>query len=220
MVVRKGSMMPEGFLSTLPHPFCYVDPASGREETRRPGARTAIVVAGYCPPAMILVYHAWAARASTTTITEEIFNVWQLFHPTQIAIESAGQQYLLFSHVLDEAQRRGIRMPLMEGKQYTEDAKDARIKEAIQPLSAQGRLCFQSHHTLLRDELADFPRGATKDLLDALAGCISLIPKPQPVLTAQSNRQAVLDYLARAHVDPRERARYEAALQDGSLVIH
>ena len=212
--------MPEGLLSTLPRPYCYVDPASGRKEAKRPGARTAIIVAGSCPPAMILVWHTWAERASTTDITAQIFLVNELFHPVQIAIETAGQQYLLYSHVIDEGVRRGIRLPLVEGKQYTEDAKDARIKETIQPLSAQGRLCFQSHQTMLRDELADFPLGATKDLLDALAGCISLIPKPQPVLAAQENRQAVLDYLARAHVGPRERAEYEQSLQLRVPVLH
>ena len=212
--------MPSGLLSTLPRPYAYLDPASGRKEARRPGARTALVVAGHCPPAMVLVWYVWAARASTTEITAQVFLVNDLFHPTQIAIETAGQQYLLYSHVMDEAVRRGIRLPLVEGKQYTEDAKDARIKEAIQPLSAQGRLCFQSHHTMLRDELADFPYGATKDLLDALAGCLSLMPKPQPVLAAQENRQAILDYLARAHVSPRERAQYESTLLGEGVVLH
>jgi hypothetical protein len=212
--------MPSISKDVLGRPFCYIDPASGRKEAKRPGARSALVVACYAPPAFILVLHTWAARASTTEITDQVFLVNQLYNPAQIALETAGQQYLLYSHIVDEAVRRGIRLPLVEGKQYTEDAKDARIKETIQPLSTQGRLCFQSHQTMLRDELADFPRGATKDLLDALAGCISLIPKPQPVLAGQDSRQAVLDYLNRAHVGPRARAHYESTLLRPGTVIH
>ena len=180
-------------------PYAYLDPASGRKEAKRPGARSALIVACHCPPAFVLILHAWAARASTTEITQEIFHIHTIFRPVQIAVETAGQQYLLYSHLIDEAMRQGIKLPLVEGKQYTEDAKDARITESIQPLTVQGRLCIQSHHTLLRDELADYPRGATKDLLDALAGCLSIMPKPQPILGHQDSRQAVLDYLARAN---------------------
>jgi hypothetical protein len=195
------------------------DPASGRKEAKRPGARSALVVAGACPPAMVLIWYVWAARASTTEITEQIFFVFERFHPVQIALETAGQQYLLYSHVMDEAIRRGIRLPLIEGKQYTEEAKDERIKDTLQPLQVQGRLCIHPYHIQFRDEYADFPRGATKDTLDAAAGCISLIPKPQPVLLGQDNRQAVLDYLARAHVGPRERAQYEMTLLSRGSVL-
>lgn len=196
-------------------PYAYLDPASGRKNARRPGARSAFIVACHCPPAFILVLHAWAARASTTEITQEVFSTWALFKPVQIALETAGQQYLLYSHILDEALRKGLKLPLVEGKQYTEDAKDARIVESIQPLVMQGRLCIQSHHIMLRDELADYPRGATKDLLDALAGCVSIMPKPQPLLGAQDSRQAVLDYLTRAHASQRTLAHYTRTLLSG-----
>jgi hypothetical protein len=189
----------------LGKPYAYLDPASGRKQAKRPGARSALIVACSAPPAYVLVLHAWADRASTSELTEQIFFVHSTFRPVQIAIETAGQQYLLYSHVTDEALRRGIRLPLVEGRQFTEDAKDQRIKEAIEPLTTQGRLCVQSHHILLRQELTDYPRGATKDLLDALAGCVSLIPKPQPILGAQDTKQAVLDYLGRARVPEPER---------------
>ena len=207
--------MPQVNMESCGRPYCYIDPASGRKSAKRPGARTAIIVACHAPPAFILVLHAWAARASTTEITQEVFNVYAQFRPIQIGLETAGQQYLLYSHILDEALRKGLKLPLVEGKQYTEDAKDARIVESIQPLVMQGRLCIQSHHTMLRDELADYPRGATKDLLDALAGCISVIPKPQPLLGAQDSRQAVLDYLARSHASPRTLDYYTRTLLPG-----
>ena len=196
-------------------PYSYLDPASGRKNARRPGARSALIVACHCPPAFVLILHAWAARASTTEIPQEVFNAHAQFRPVQIALETAGQQYLLYSHILDEALRKGLKLPLVEGKQYTEDAKDARIVESIQPLVMQGRLCIQSHHTMLRDELADYPRGATKDLLDALAGCISIMPKPQPILGAQDSKQAVLDYLTRAHASPRTLDHYTRTLLPG-----
>src|SRR5262245_1836109 len=96
------------------------DPASGRKQARRPGARTALIVACHAPPAFIQVRYAWAERASTTEIATQIFLVNDLFRLVQIAIETAGQQYLLYSHLVDEGLRRGIRLPLVEGKQYTE----------------------------------------------------------------------------------------------------
>lgn len=200
--------MPRIKMDQLPRPYAYLDPASGRKVAKRPNARSALVVACYFPPAVVLVLYAWAARASTTELTEQLFFVNQTYRPVQLAIETAGQQYLLYSHVTDEALRRGIRLPLVEGKQYTEDAKDQRIKDAVQPLLVQGRLAVQSHQLDLRQELTDYPRGATKDILDALAGCVSLMPKPQAVMHVQDSKQAILDYLRRANVPVHLRERY------------
>lgn len=195
--------------------YAYLDPASGRKKAKNPNARTAMIVACQAPPAYMCVLHAWAARASTTEITEEIFRVNELFRPEVIAIETAGQQYLLYSHVADEALRRGVRLPLIEGKQYTEDAKDARITDTVQPLIMQGRLCIQAYQLELRSELVDFPRGATKDLLDALAGCASLMPKPTPLKAQHDARSAILDYLARAGANPAQITQYQESLLAG-----
>ena len=188
--------------------YCYLDPASGRKETKNTNARTAIVVACHAPPAFILTLYIWAERASTTDITNQIFFINQQFRPAKIAIETAGQQYLLFSTIQDEAIRRGIKLPLVEGTQYTDSAKIERITNALDPLTKQGRLCILSHQTNLKEELIDFPRGATKDILDALSGVISIMPKPQTHHQATSSRQAVLDYLHRSHaIQPEETLR-------------
>lgn len=204
---------------SLPRPYAYLDPASGRKKTKNKNARSAMIVACFAPPAYILVLHAWAARASTTEITEQIFHVNDLYNPAEIAIETAGQQYLLYSHVVDEAIRRGIRLPVVEGKEYTEDAKDARITATIQPLNIQGRLCIQGHQTALREEITDYPRGATKDLLDALSGCINRIPKPVALHTPYNPERAAEEYLIRAHVSPRQRDMYIQTLQNSRLPV-
>jgi hypothetical protein len=196
---QKGGVMPTIPFDRLSKPYAYLDPASGRKTSKRPGARSALIVACSAPPAYTLVLYSWAARASTTEITNQIFSVHEQFHPIQMAIETAGQQYLLFSHIQDEARRRNIRLPLIEGTQYTEDAKDQRIKECLEPLTTQGRLCILSHQQALRDELADYPFSATKDCLDALAGCVNLIPKPHVPHDIISTKQAILDYLHRSH---------------------
>lgn len=200
--------MPRGRLDHRGPSYAYLDPASGRKQARRPGARSALIVCCLAPPAFIHVQYAWAQRASTTELTEQLFFVQAQFRPIQMAIETAGQQYLLYSHVMDEGVRRGIRLPLVEGTQFTEDAKDERIHNTLQPLIAQGRLCVQSHQIDLRQELTDYPRGATKDLLDALAGCVSLMPKPRAVLGVQDSRAAILEYLDRARVPVHEQSRW------------
>jgi len=201
-------MVPEGKLELRGPCYGYLDPASGRKQSRRGRARSALIVACHAPPAYIHVRYAWAERASTTELTDQLFQVYATYHPVQMAIETAGQQYLLYSHVMDEATRRGIRLPLTEGTQYTDDAKDARIREAIQPLIAQGRLCVMSHMRALTNELTDFPSGATMDLLDALAGCLSLMPRPQTIHHVNDTRGAILTYLDRARAPEHVKDRW------------
>ena len=203
--------MPRGRLDGRGPCYAYLDPASGRKQARRPGARSALIVACWALPAYLHVRYAWAQRASTSEITEQIFLIHATFHPIEIAIETAGQQYLLYSHLIDEGLRRGVRLPLAEGRQFTEEAKDQRIQEALQPLMMQGRFVIQQHHVSLKQELEDFPRGSTKDLLDAAAGCVSRMPKPQPRLAHQDSRQAIRDYLARARVPLHAQEQWERA---------
>ena len=189
--------------------YAYLDPASGRKRSKNPNARTALIVMRFAPPAYYLTLYAWAARASTTEITEQVFQVNALFHPVAFGIEVAGQQYLLYSHLEDEARRRGIRLPLVEGKEYQDGAKDDRIRDAIQPLVAQGRYVVQSFMRDLRDEVTTFPTGATKDLLDAQSSCIMMMPKPTPMKARVDTRDAILDYLYKSGAGPEALARYK-----------
>lgn len=211
--------MPTVKIDQLGPCYMYLDPASGRKKTKNPNARSALIVCQPVPPAYVCVAHAWAARASTTEITEEVFRSYAVYRWVLGAVETAGQQFLLYSHIIDEALRRGIRLPLVEGKQYTEDAKDQRINDAITPLWIQGRLCIQSYQLALRDELNDFPRGALKDLLDALAGCISLMPKPTPIRAAHDTRKAVVDYLWKAGATSLQVSQYEKSLLERGTTV-
>src|SRR5712691_142099 len=103
---KRGTETVRGRLDHRGPSYAYLDPASGRKQAKRPGARSALIVACIAPPAFVHVRYAWAARASTTEITEQLFLIHSLYSPVQMAIETAGQQYLLYSHLVDEALRR------------------------------------------------------------------------------------------------------------------
>lgn len=189
-------------------PYAYLDPASGRKRAKNANARTAIVVMRFVPPAYYFSLFVWAARASTTEITEQVFSINSLFRPRAFGVEVAGQQYLLYSHLEDEARRRGIFLPLVEGKEYTDGAKDDRIRDTIQPLVIQGRFVVQTFQRDLRDELTTFPTGATKDIIDAASSCINMMPKPTPLRAKLDNRQAILDYLYQSGATQEVIAKY------------
>jgi predicted phage terminase large subunit-like protein len=185
------------------HTVAFVDPAGGnsRQALKKVRARSAIVVIGVEPDLQrIFVRHAWAARATTDELVNEMFNVGQMFTGLrQFGIESNAMQALFAGVVMREARAKGIRIPFIEVKQPTNVDKDWRIRSILQPVLAEGRLFLLKNQIELINELRSFPTGKTKDIVDALASAIHMVPmvKPKRLVQTESDN-AALAYLRRS----------------------
>lgn len=157
--------------------YAYLDPASGTTEQKRANqARSAFCVVGIDDLARVFVLYSWADRISTTDIIDKVAELQLTYTPVLFGIESAGQQTLFASVVEHEILKRGIPINIEYHKPPTLIEKPERIRAAIQPLSKSGRLFYQPHQTLLIEESRAFPTPLTFDLIDSLAGAISLVP--------------------------------------------
>ena len=160
--------------------YAFLDPASGRQTIKRTRARSAIVVIGVDSLNRIFVLETWAERAATTKIIEQVLVLNNRWQPKLFGCESNAQQSL-FADVLNDTGKRqviggGRKLPLTAVFQPTKVDKDFRIRSAIQPVIADGRLFVPARLTEMRLEIQAFPMGGTKDLIDALASAIGLVP--------------------------------------------
>lgn len=161
----------------------FSDPAgpkrerSGSAHLKRVKARMAIVAVGLTPLGHVVVLDAWADRATTVDFIAHLYDFWSRWHPSRIGIEEAAQQGLFidsFDHIMRVT--KGQRLPIQGVPVPHGQEKDYRIRTTLQPLLSEGRLILHANQLDLLSELRSFPRGDLRDLLDALAYAVQMLP--------------------------------------------
>lgn len=166
-------------LSSLIDVVAFCDPASGKQgadRIKKTRARSAIVVIGQDHLTRIFVLYAWAERCSTDALIDKMIEVNDQWKPRIFGGEAAGLQSLFQDAIIREARHRNIRLPLYPWPQPTNIDKDFRIRTALQQPIRYGRLFVQGQHVELTKELRGFPRDKLKDLVDALASAVTILP--------------------------------------------
>ena len=190
-------------LKELPLTYAFCDPASGKQQLRRVRARSAIIVVAPDPIQRIFVLFAWAKRCSTAKLIEEILSVSERFKVKLFGVEANAMQSLFVDALRREARHQEKRLPLVPVMQSTKVEKDWRIRSMLQPVIAHGRLFTQANQHELNNELASFPMAATKDLVDALASAISLVPAKSTRKQKDGEAAALARYLRETGASPR-----------------
>lgn len=182
-------------LDALSERYAFCDPASGKKqrELKKISARSAIVVVAQDSMSRIFVLHTWAARVSTDELIEKMYEINDRFRPRVFGGEANGLQSLFQDAVIRDAKLRGKHLPLKKVEQPTTTEKDTRIRHTLQPVIAGGRLFIRDDMTELKTEMEGFPLTPFKDLVDALASAVRLIP---PAVTRPEKRDELDRLLA------------------------
>ena len=106
-------------------------------------------------------------------------------------------QELFADLVKDEAVRQLGRVNMRGITQNSHVDKDWRIRTTLEPIINQGRL-FVLDGTVQTDlelEIRSFPTGRTKDIVDALASAVDLIPARSQQKLVDDEAQDIVAYL-------------------------
>lgn len=183
--------------SELADRVAFCDPASGKSlALKRVRARSAIIVCAQDALRRIFVLHAWADRCSTDKLTTTIFKVNLDWRPKLFGIEANAMQSLYGDMVRREAKASNQpRLPLVPVEQPTRIDKDWRIRSILQPVIAEGRLFLRPDMYELKSEITTFPVNPIKDMVDALASAVALLPKRAVQRQRREESAARLAYL-------------------------
>lgn len=183
-------------LEDLTERYGFCDPASSKTRIKGTRARSAVILLGVDDLFRIFVLHAWAGRIAANNLRDKIIEVVDQFKPRRFGIEANAMQSLFADLVRDAASAlKGQRLPLTPVQQPTRIDKDFRIRTALQPIIADGRLFLQPDQYELKEELKGFPMTFKKDLVDALASAITLIPKRRRKQLKRQSTEALAEYL-------------------------
>lgn len=147
--------------------FTMIDPAIS---TEKEADFTAIVTAGLDDHNNVYILDIRRIKANPQGVIDEIFKVYEQWHPILMGIEEVAFQKALRYSLHQEMNNRNIWLPLREVKPQARN-KDQRIR-GLQPLYANKKMYHNksvNNNMHLEDELLRFPRGKHDDVIDALS---------------------------------------------------
>jgi hypothetical protein len=184
-------------LTDLHETIAFLDPAGQRrpnETVKKVRSRAAIILIGTDWFDRVFTLLAWAKRASTDELVDTMIEINQQWKPQRWGCEANAMQELFGSMIQREARYKTIHFPIEPVWQPTKIDKIWRTRTRLNALYNEGRLFFQEHQVELQQEVKDFPRCATYDLIDALASACDM---RRPVVTRadhDSELRALADY--------------------------
>lgn len=197
-----------------------IDPAGTSTELRGQASRMAIACIGVDPEGRVFVLDAWAARVSTEKFVERIFDIAQKYRPQPFGCESNALQVLFKDATMMLARSQGIQLSLRPMPQPQKIDKETRIRLTLQPIVARGHLFLRPDQTKLRDEILAFPQTPHKDLIDALASAVNLLPAQLLVQNQKSLEDALVQYHNIAGTAPSMIDYRLAQLRNNTTVRH
>jgi hypothetical protein len=180
----------------LGNAYAFLDPSGGNNQViKRITARSAIVVVQEGPNSSLFVMDAWAAKCSTDTLTNKIFEVNRFYKPRLFGIESNAMQSLYVESVTREARDKQIPINLIPWHQPTHVKKAFRIRTTLQPWFAHGKMIIRDTLLELKNELVAFPTGTLMDLVDALASAVAMVPPRTELNTIDTELVSLANYM-------------------------
>lgn len=158
----------------LVHTYAFIDPAISELKT---ADYTALIIVKTDQAQNWYVQIAKRQRINPSQILDLAFNVAREFKPLVIGIEDVAFQRALIHFGYEEMKRRQEYIPLQGVKRSADKSKYMRIMSLV-PRFEWGSLYLSQGLHDLELELAQFPRGAHDDLLDALASISEIATYP------------------------------------------
>ena len=160
--------------------YMFVDPAGKPkpgERLKKSRSRQAIIVLNADWLNRIFVHVAWAGRLPTSRFTDKIISTYQRHRPRICGIEANAMQELYADMVIDKAREKLDQVSIYPVYQPTKVEKTWRIRSVLEPVINEGRLFLLDDMQDLEAEIRGFPTAEYKDLVDALASAIKLVPR-------------------------------------------
>ncbi len=155
--------------------FGFIDPAISEADT---ADYTGIVVIAVDCEQNWYVRYAMRMRLNPSALIDLAFRLCDQFQLKSLGVEDVAFQRALVHFAHEEMKRRGKHIPIQGVKRGPTQSKEARILGLV-PRFEWGTLFLSRGLHDLELELAEFPRGAHDDVIDALASLDAIVYYPQ-----------------------------------------
>jgi predicted phage terminase large subunit-like protein len=182
----------------------WCDPAGGVNSlltTAGQRSRASVCTIGQDDLERIFILEPWAKRVPPDQLISKIFETQFKHQPAIFGVDASGPQLMFFQTLKKEARDRNIRINLRGVSERVD--KITFIETVLQPVVAQGRLLrpVDGECVDLKAEWQTFPSGSYRDIMDALARAVWLLPSSLPAHLRVMDRMQLKRYLERTGMD-------------------
>jgi hypothetical protein len=182
----------------------FADPAGGANNLLQNAgtrSRASICAIGQDDLERIFILKAWAKRLPPDQLISAIFETNFIYRPAIFGVDASGPQLMFFQTLKKEARDRNIKINLRGIAERVE--KITFIETVLQPVVAQGRLLrpVDAECVDLKSEWQTFPSGSYRDIMDALARSVWLLPSSLPAHLRLMDRMQLKRYLESTGMD-------------------
>lgn len=178
------------------------------------GCQAAFVTIGGDALGRVFVLEALAGKWSPMEMQQQLFEQCDRWNPFAYGVESSAMQSLYAELTIHQARTEGRLVKIVSVDQPTTVSKDFRIRQALRPLASRGQLFIAAKHVELRHEMASFPSAARKDIIDALASAVMLLPPALPKAAVADERAERLAWLRETGASPQYLSEVARGLHD------
>lgn len=166
MVIRNNLGMIEHISKRDLAYFISVDPAFSKKHT---AARTAIPVVATDGKRLFLIEDFAERMDDEDAIAQKVFEFFLEYNPQKIFVETVVAQVAVANAIRRTLRENGITYdPIEEIRSHGRQSKHMRIF-GLQNYFKRGSFYLNKSHTKFTQEYTAFPRGAMRDILDAIA---------------------------------------------------
>lgn len=163
------------------------DPSIDEKPT---ASKRAITYWGMDSQERCLMLDCYSSRDSLDKVLDSLFDMHSKWQPRVFGVEKAALQKIFIWIIERESRAKKKYISCTPINVSTNRSKDARIRDIIQPVAAEGRMYVRKSMIEFVQEFIEFPQGCTKDVLDASAYCLQLLRAP----TTQEELEAEAEY--------------------------
>lgn len=152
--------------------YAFWDVAAGKSS--RADYNAIITVARNRRTGIVYIVDAWAKKCPAHIALEVAVEKIKEFGHKTFAVETIGVGHDMYRQLREKLAKERIYRTKLKPIAHYNTNKEKRI-ESLEPLCESGFLRFRKHHSLLLEQLEQFPSGQHDDLADATSGVIDLI---------------------------------------------
>lgn len=162
---KKGHMLHRWDLHDLRY-YIHVDPSMGENPN---SDYAGITVPGLAPTKDIFLVDAIAQRLDPIKLVDKIIELAHVYIPKAVTVESNAYQKAIVYYLEQAAKREGIFLNIIPVLSPSGVRKEARIRGALQPFFAEGRVFVRRGLIDFIEEYTRFGKSQDDHMMDSLA---------------------------------------------------
>lgn len=158
-------------------------------EEKPTASKRAITFWGIDSKERCFLLDCYASRDSLDKVLDVMSEMHAKWQPRQFGVEKAALQRVFIWVIERENRAKGRYLSCTPISVSGSRNKDSRIRDAIQPVAAEGRMFVRKSMMDFVQEFVDFPQGRNKDILDSTAMCFQMLRAPATEAETEAERE-------------------------------